>query len=208
VSFVAGVSPGNKQDCLNSTLLASLAASAQYDRETQTVLWYDSYRNVLEQVGWDMQAFSFSEYTTSGSSFTMSEAVLQILAAVLTADELEIATATLGALQSLSQGDGRLTLFNHNAASDSNGNFQINIVSQSPNGAISMTIGAFYFSAAESTTNFLWATYSTSNSSMYTGTQTVTLDLQVYAQVRAAIIAKLGANANSFINNLPPLSTN
>lgn len=47
VSFVAGVSGQHKSDALNSTLLAQLAANKKFDREKQTVEWYDFYKNRL-----------------------------------------------------------------------------------------------------------------------------------------------------------------
>src|SRR5947209_20542739 len=58
-SFVAGVSKQHREDVLNSTLLADLAASKKYDRENDTENWYQFYRTVLENVGWVIVEFSF-----------------------------------------------------------------------------------------------------------------------------------------------------
>ncbi|MXP65871.1 hypothetical protein E0493_21195 [Roseomonas sp. M0104] len=52
VTFVDGVPKQQKEDLLNSTLLAQLAANRQRDREKDTLNWYRTYRGVLERLGW------------------------------------------------------------------------------------------------------------------------------------------------------------
>jgi hypothetical protein len=66
-SFVAGLTKTHKEDTLNSTLLAQLAVNKAYNRETQTKEWYAKYHEVLENVGWVISAFQFTEYETSAS---------------------------------------------------------------------------------------------------------------------------------------------
>ncbi len=55
VAFSDGVFGQQKEDLLNSTLLAQLAANRKYDRERDTHNWYLLYRSVLEQVGWSIE---------------------------------------------------------------------------------------------------------------------------------------------------------
>jgi hypothetical protein len=52
VAFSDGIFGQQKEDLLNSTLLAQLAANKKYDRERDTLNWYTFYRSVLEQLGW------------------------------------------------------------------------------------------------------------------------------------------------------------
>ena len=52
VSFADGVTGQQKEDLLNSTLLAQLAANHRFDREKDTLNWYEAYRTVLRGVGW------------------------------------------------------------------------------------------------------------------------------------------------------------
>jgi hypothetical protein len=58
VTFVDGLSQQQKEDVLNSTLLAQLAANKQHDRERDMAGWYGTYRCVLEKVGWVSQQIS------------------------------------------------------------------------------------------------------------------------------------------------------
>lgn len=55
VGFADGIFGQQKEDLLNSTLLAQLAANRRYDRERDTLNWYGSYRSVLEKLGWSIE---------------------------------------------------------------------------------------------------------------------------------------------------------
>lgn len=200
-SFVAGVSHQSQRDALNSTLLAQLAANQKYDREKDTTNWYSFYRNVLENVGWVIQNFSFTKYNSQNASFTMDKVVLEILAAVASGDEIAVVQATNDALKKLKQNDGRLVLFETSSHSASSGNFQICVANEA-GGILTMKIGAFYFSTTQQVTNVLWFSFGSSSTSMYKGAQTISLNKQIYATVRAQIVAKLGEKANRFVREL------
>jgi len=201
VSFVAGVSPQSQRDALNSTLLAQLAANKKFDRENDTVNWYNFYKTVLENVGWTLQNFNFTKYNASGASFTMDKVVLDLIAAIATGDEVATLQATLDAMRALSNKDGRIVLFESSSSSASHGNFQIAIANET-GGLLSMRIGASHFSTSQSSTSVLWFNYSSSQTDLYNGAQTMTLDKQVYQYVRNDIVSKLGANAINFVKSL------
>ena len=82
VSFVAGVDKQFQEDVLNSTLLAQLAANKKFDREQDSRNWYTFYKTVLENVGWTLQGFGFTQFNVSGGSFSCDKAVLEILTAI------------------------------------------------------------------------------------------------------------------------------
>lgn len=201
VSFVAGLDGQNKSDVLNSTLLAQLAANKKFDREKQTEDWYKYYQSVLEPLGWVIQAFKFEKYAASGASFEMNKAVIEILKAIASEDETAVSQATIDALGALDQGSHGLVLWNSSTSSVSDGNFQIAPCSLS-NGSVVMKNASFYFNTTESTSGFLWFTYSTSKMSLYKSANTMTLNSEVYAKVRQAVIDKLGNKAVSFVAEL------
>lgn len=202
VSFVAGVSPQSQRDGLNSTLLAQLAANKAHDRENDTVNWYKFYRNVLENVGWVIQDFSFARFEAQSQSFTMDKVVLDLIAAIGSNDEVAIAQATIDALKALPQKDGRLVLFESMSHSASKGNFQISIANE-VGGVLTMRIAGGYFSTSQSVTNVLWFSYAKSQTSLYTAGQGITLNSQIYSQVRSQIVQKLGDKARIFVQELP-----
>src|SRR6186713_764177 len=81
VSFVAGVSPENRQDILDATLLAQLAAGHLYPDPKDLKQWYEKYTEVLRNIGWSIQENEFSEISSSGSLFEMKNAILGIISA-------------------------------------------------------------------------------------------------------------------------------
>lgn len=201
VSFVAGLEPLQKNDVLNSTLLAQLAANKKYDREKQTDQWYAFYRNVLENVGWVLSAFDFHRTEVSGSSFTVDQVVVKLLEAIASQNDIAVVVETLEAVKALSDDDGRLKLWESQSHSDSSGNFQIGVCANSDD-VVVMKIGAFYFSTEQNVNKVLWFDFSTSKTKMYQGGQTINLNEQVYSQVRQAVLDKLGNRASEFVADL------
>lgn len=201
VSFVAGVSQQHKSDGLNSTLLAQLAANKKFDREQNPVEWYKFYVNVLENIGWVIQQWDFTRFKASGSTFTVESVIADVLAAIATGDDKKIVEETINAVKALDKGDGRLVIWDQNSTSLNKGNFQISACSES-DGVLVMKLGAFHFNTSETVTGVLWFQFSTSNTEFFKGGQTVNLNEEVYAQVREAVLTKLGKNAQDFVGNL------
>ena len=201
VSFVSGISAQSQKDVLNSTLLAQLAANKKFNRETQTQAWYEFYRTVLENVGWTLQGFNFSRVSASGSSFTADRVVIELIAALATGDQVTILKATMDALKKLNDSDGRLVLFEQGSHSASKGNFQM-AAAQEENEALALTMGAFHFKTTQNVTRVLWFSYSSSDTEFYQSGQGMTLNKDVYARVRNAIIDKLGDKAERFVAEL------
>lgn len=201
VAFTAGVSGQNREDVLNSTLLAQLAADKQFNRETKVMDWYAFYSTVLGKVGWVTQGYNWQKYTSQQMSFTMDKAVLEIAEAALTGQEELVVAAALDALSKLPQEDGRLKLFNHSASSDKEGNFQITACTET-DGAVAMKTMAFYYNAAQQSTDVLFFNFSSESTTLNQSTVAQTLNAGVYAQVRAAVLTKLGKNAQDFVLDL------
>lgn len=201
VSFVAGVPLQHKQDVLNSTLLAQLAASAQYSREKQTAEWYAYYRNVLENIGWVIGKFSYTDYSSSGAQFTADKVILKILEAIATGNDLAVVAATMEALNSLGDDDPAVKIFETSSHTANDGTFQIAAAAES-DGVVVLKIGAFGFSTTQTVTRVLWFRFETGMTKFYKGDEVINLDDQIYAQVRQAVIEKLGDKAITFVKNL------
>jgi hypothetical protein len=201
VSFVAGVSGQNREDVLNSTLLAQLSADKTCDRDSKPLDWYQQYTKVLSTLGWTLQGANFSDYSSSTATFSMDKAVLEIAGAALTGDEAAVLAATVDALGKLPTTDGRLQLFNHSASNGKEGNFQICVCTET-NGAVAMKTMAFYFTSSQTNTTVLFFNYTAASTELQKSVQGATLNSGVYGQVRDAVLDKLGKNAQTFVLNL------
>ncbi len=202
VSFISGIPVERQQDVLNATLLAQLAANKKFDREKATEQWYGYYREVLENVGWVLQSFSFARYEESGVTLKMDKAALEIIAAIASGNEAAVLTSTLDALSKLDPGDPAFTLFDANGSSGEGGNFQLGTCSADPSGNVSMALGAFYFETTVHQGRFLFWSWETKDINLYTGGQNVVLNEQIYATVRQLVIDKLGDRAKTFVAGL------
>lgn len=201
VAFTADVSGQNREDVLNSTLLAQLAADKANNRETDVMGWYAAYSNVLAKVGWVSQGFNWQKYTAKSMSFTMDEAVLEIAEAALTGQEELVVVAAIDAMKKLPKQDGRLQLFNHSASSDTEGNFQISVCTES-GGSVAMKTMAFYYDAQQQSTDVLFFNFSSNSTALNQSVVVQDLNTAVYATVRDAVLQKLGANAKNFVLDL------
>ncbi|MEU7583849.1 hypothetical protein AB0B50_40435 [Streptomyces sp. NPDC041068] len=202
VAFTDGLNGQQKSDVLNSTLVAQLAANKKYDREKDTAKWYGFYRTVLEQVGWVVPSFSFAKLSVAGSRFTVDRAVIALLQAIATGGELTAAKAAIAALKALPDRDRRVVLFESSSHSEKLGNFQISTCGVSARDTVVMKIGAFHFKTNERVTRVLFFSFPRASTTMYQSRQTMTLNEDVYEQVREAIIEKLGDKADKFIDEL------
>jgi hypothetical protein len=205
VSFVAGLSAQDKSDVLNGVLLAQRAANKKHNRYTEPEAWYASYRDVLTKIGWTGGPDSFQKHKATGETFKIQNVVLQILTGLVMGGPAVVAiTHALNALKGLSTTDKRFTLWDQASHSQTTGNFQIAASAKSDDGLV-LSLGTFYFSAVATDTHFLFFDFSSTDITLFTGAQKMVLNTDVYAQVRQAVIHKLGLLANGFIADLPDL---
>lgn len=202
VSFASGVSGQAQSDVLNSTLLAQLAADKKYNRQKETIAWYDYYVTVLGKIGWTLGGFDLHSYNASSMSFTADKVILEIAAAALTGqEELVVAAVLDGLRENADANKGQLQIFDHQSTSQGQGNFQISACNQT-GGVVSMQNMAFVFNTSDNVTNVLFFHFKSDSTSFQSAAQAQTLDDDVYSQVRTAIIDKLGGQAKSFIASL------
>ena len=201
-AFTENVKGISKQDILDATLFAQLASDRNYDREKDTTNWYSYYKYVLGNIGFVIQSFGFQKYKAAGGTLSMDKVVIQILAAIATSGESLIVQETLNALEGMADTDNRIVLFSQQSSSSTSGNFQVYPCEQSPEGEVSMAMGAFYFTADHHETRFLFFGWGSTSTNIYKGAQGVTLNQNVYTKVRADVSAKLGDNAVNLVASI------
>ena len=204
VSFTDKLTGQNKEDVLNSALFCQLAAEAIYNRETETDKWYEYYENTMEKLGWVMQNFTFQHYHPVSSDVSLDQLAIDILTAIATdQEEIVIAKEVLQALKNLKSDDNRIVLFEDHSYNNEAGNFQILPCSQDDSGQIVMAMSAFHFSAHKEVTRFLFFGWDANDIDIYTSSQSITLDMDVYSVLRETVVARLGDQAKKLINNIP-----
>ena len=201
-SFTENLTGQSKSDVKNSTLLAQLAADKAHDRFGAPMDWYKFYLNVLSNIGWNQPAFAFDDYKSGGSTVRVDEAVLGILAAIATQNEVAIVQATMEGLKALGDGTKQMAIWNANSSNGNNGNFQIMPVDQLANGDVVMVLTGMQFNAKTSHGGFLWWSWSSTSINIQRAASKFVLNEDVYAKVRTAIVDKLGDRATQFVADI------
>lgn len=201
--FVDGLTAQEQEDVLYSVQLAQRAASAAADRFTQTRAWYEKYVEVLENLGWSTEQFSFSRYDQAEGEFRMDKAALAIITAIATQNQLAVLQEAVNVMGQLADDDGAITLFDFHASLQASGNFQLGSVQRTPGGALSMALGAFYFRAADDRKRFLFFKWGAQQVHFWTAAQRMTLNTAFYAQRRERVKERLAEDADDYLAAIP-----
>lgn len=201
VSFVASVGGQNRQDVLNSTLLAQLAANKKFPDETDMLNWYKAYTGVLSQIGWSVQAKDFSVVDTSHKLFEMENVVLDIIGSAVGGSAVAIIAKTLEAFRKLSNTDNRIVAFEKNTHSLQKGSFQLALADET-DGVVSLTMAGFAVSSQEKITRILFFKSSKAQTELKVSSMTGTLNIDTYSLVRKGILDKLGQSATDIISSI------
>lgn len=202
LSFVDGIPSQARDDVLYSVQLAQRAASGTHDRFTQTRAWYQTYIEVLENLGWAIDQFAFSLFDQSEGEFRMDQAALAIITAIATQNQLIVLQQSVAALSKLAEDDGTIRLFDFHSSMQGSGNFQLGVIQLSASGTLSMALGAFYFRTVDERRRFLFFKWGARQVNFWTAAQRMTLNTDFYARCRDEVIAKLDADAPKFIGDL------
>lgn len=132
VSFVKGLSVERRQDIVNCALLAQLAADKNVSDKNDIFKWYDSYFDVLTNLGWVIQDKGFCSYEEKADGMKMHEAILKVAAVVLGAAPaaLAIVTSTIEAMKSMDNDNPWITIFDRESQSAETAKFQITLVEE------------------------------------------------------------------------------
>lgn len=202
VAFAGGVDAQDQEDVLYSMQLAQRAASGAADRYTKIDDWYREYSRVLQLTGWIVKGFAPVKQSVAEGEYQMAKAALEIVAAAATGPQTVILTAAIKALEGLAADDGFITLFEHFGIEGSLGNFQMGAVERGPDGALSMTLGAFQMTMSENQKKFLFFKWRTRDVTVWADAQAAVFNRKHYATQREQVEQMLGKDAQKAIAQL------
>lgn len=207
VSFMSGVTPERRQDIVNSSLLAQLAAKKKVTDPTRVYDWYEAYFDVLMNIGWVVQDKGFAEYHEESQNFSAHEAIMKVAAMLLGPNTaaLAVVATTLDALHSMDAGSPWITLFSRESQSADTARFQISLAEQTADGQFLVSLMAFGLKATSSITQVLFFKTTRSAATLRHCSGKVTINVPVLEAVRPAMTAKLAAFANDYVKSLPDL---
>ena len=143
VSITYIVNQQQREDVLNSTLYAQLAATGMYERYTDVDNWYKLYLETLRSVGWTIPNFKFVDFSVPNGTNWTTPALNMIDDAVKDQNIKDVVSKSLKAFQALEFNNTRTMIFNHFSMEKSESNFQLLAVSVNAQKLIEMVLGCF-----------------------------------------------------------------
>ncbi|MFK0573236.1 hypothetical protein [Endozoicomonas sp.] len=186
------------EDVINSTLFAQLAASHDYNKNTQIAQWYKRYTDVMSIQGWDISEFDDVSLTSVSTDLSVSEVIFEILKTALTdPSDQAVVDAAVSALKKLEKEGPFISLFNHAAIRSNQANFQSSFVTRDEHGLVSMNLGYLVVGFKDISSTILFLRVKAGETWIKSHDETIKLDYDVFNQVRDQVIKKLGENARS-----------
>ena len=210
ISFVKGLTPEQRTDVVNASLLAQLVAKKKVP-EPKTLkdvgAWYDEYFDVLSHVGFLIQEKSFATYAEQSQDFEAHEAILEVAATLLTGSPgaLMLVKSSLEALRKMSGDSPWILLFNRESQSANTARFQVSLVDQDERAQFLVSLMAFGLEAKTRLTQVLFFKFRSNQVTLQHYSGKVTINGQVLAGVREQIAGKLGAYTDDYVQRLPDL---
>jgi len=198
VSFVGDLTLESKQDVMNSTLFAELAANNLFDRKTELVRWYARYLEVLNIVGWTTANYQSHSIEDAQSKGSVDNVVFAILESILSAKELDLFKQTVEGMKNSERGT---TIFDKSSYGTTLNDFRLGVCAED-RGNVVFQIFYFDYSTSGTVTNVLWFQFTSDRVSFNEGRQRMELNTELYGLVRDSVLQKLGQNAKDAIEGI------
>jgi hypothetical protein len=199
-----------REDLINCTLFAQLAASGEVPDSRKIMPWYDAYFRRLRILGWAQSDYRFQDYKFSGKHAEAHKAIEKVLMALLgpQAAALLVIQAALKGLQEMSENSPWLTLFDQQSKVEKGARFQVATAQVGPGGLLQTALAAFHLKARSKFTQVLFFRFSSSSTSMRYASGIATIQESALADTRKLIADQLSLYRRQMVADVkfPPLA--
>jgi len=208
VVAAANVPKQVREDLVNCTLFAQLAASGEVGNSAKVVDWYGAYFRALNALGWAQSDTQFETYKFGSQNVEAHKAIMQVLTVLMgpQAAALVVVKAALDALQSMNENSPWITLFDRQSKMGKSARFQVATAEIDASGLLQVALVAFNLKARSDMTQVLFFKYSSSSTSLQYAAGKATIYEAALAEQRDAIAARLSAYRSAYVGavKFPP----
>jgi len=208
VVAAANVPKQAREDLVNCTLFAQLAASGEVGNAAKVVDWYDAYFRALTALGWAQSDTQFETYKFGSQNAEAHKAIIQVLTVLMgpQAAALVVVKTALDALQSMNENSPWITLFDRQSKMGKSARFQVATAQLDASGLLQVALVAFNLKARSDMTQVLFFKYSSSSTSLQYAAGKATIYEAALREQRAAIAARLAAYRSAYVGavKFPP----
>ena len=204
ISFGKGVPVSIRQDVVNCSLLAQLAANREIREQSNLEDWYNTYFDTLTNIGWSIQERGFAEYHRDGNDFEANRAILQIATILFggASAALAIINSTLSAMESIGNGPW-LTIFKRESQHNNVGRFQITVVESNAADDVMLGLMAFELVAKAEFDQVLFFKFQSSHVTLRHSSGKVSINKEIIATVSHDIYERIKKYTRDFVAELP-----
>ena len=198
------VPAATRQDLVDCTLFAQLAATEAVTDATDVQQWYRAYFGTLTSLGWAQSDTEFEQYEFSGRNAEAHQAILGVLTALLgpQAAALAVVKAAIGALQSMSENRPWLTLFEQESRTANSARFQVATAQVDAGDIVQVALVGFSLKTKSEITQVLFFKLGSSSTSFEYAAGKATIDEPALADLRATMAARLADYRRSMIGEI------
>ena len=197
-----------REDLVNCTLFAQLAASGAVGDPRRVSEWYDAYFKALLALGWSQSDTQFEEYEFGSKNAEAHKAIAKVLGVLLGpgAAALVVVQTTLEALQSMNENSPWITLFDRQSKSGKSARFQVATAQLDPGGLLQTALVAFELEVKSTLTQVLFVKYSSSATRLKFAAGKATIFEAALEDQREVIAARLAAYRSAYVGQVvfPP----
>jgi hypothetical protein len=208
IAAAANVPVQTREDIINCTLFAQLAASGEVGDPTQVGQWYDAYFRTLTALGWAQSDTQFENYQFKSSDGDAHQAIIGVLSVLLgpAATALVVVKAALDALQSMNENSKWITLFDRESRTSTSARFQVATAQVDTNGLLQIALVAFHLEATSTLTQVLFFKFSSSSTSLNYAAGKASIYEAALKDQRRAIAGRLSAYRAAYVGQIkfPP----
>lgn len=203
-SFARGVDESVREAISDSVLLAQLVANKRASAHLAPVGWYAKYVEVLQNVGWVMQAGAWSDYTTQGMTSEVHEKIIEVLTVTLgpSAAGMAIVKSALDALAAMKEGGSWFTIFSREAQHAKIARFQVGLVETGANDDVFVSLLACLIEAKKAITQVLFFKFREEQASFSASNSKVSINRPSLTDLGPVIRAKVRAYQNDYLSSI------
>lgn len=203
-SFAQGVDAIVREAISDSALLAQLVANKRVSFEDKPLDWFKEYSEVLQNIGWTLQAGGWSDYTNSGNAAEVNEQVMAVMTAALGpgAAALAIITSMINALKAMQPGSSWLTIFRRESEKGKLARFSIGLAEIGPNSDVFVSSAGCLLEAESSITQVLFFKWRQANATFRVNSSKVSIDRDALGQLGPDIRTKIRAYQADYLSNI------
>jgi hypothetical protein len=197
-----------REDLVNCTLFAQLAATGSVGDPKHIRQWYDAYFRTLTALGWAQSDTQFEDYDFASKNAEAHKAIMKVLTVLLGphAAALTIVKTALEALQTMNENSPWITLFDSQSKVGRSARFQVATAQLDGNGLLQTALVGFELEAKSTLTQVLFFKFSSSSTRLKYAAGKATIYEAALKDQRNAIAQRLADYRASYIGQVmfPP----